>query len=393
MTTLLLAAREKFLASTLPLRRGGMARLVALLALLGAMFLHPGLRPLLVEAMSEAYLAVGVFVAATFAIFFAVEHTLRIDMTDVMARHQKWEMPIAAGMGALPGCGGAVMVITQYAMGRASFGAVVAALTATMGDAAFLLLARQPLVATGVIGCGLVVGSLFGLLVNRVHGRDFLRVRPAVVFEADEDDERLPLWMTALWTALLVPAFLVACMQLMQWDVDALLFANAQRHGVSVVLYLGFFGALVSLMMWALSRSQADTMKVHDSEPVPLFERVAINTNFVTIWVIGGFLAYELLVAYGGVDVASLSGSWPALMPLFGVLIGFLPGCGPQIVVTTLYLGGAIPFSAQLGNALSNDGDALFPAIAIAPRAALVATLYTAIPALLLGYGYMLAFE
>ncbi len=393
MTTLLLAAREKFLASTLPLRRGGVTRLLALMAFLGALLLHPTLRPLLVDAMSEAYLAVGVFVAATFAIFFAIEHLFRIDVSDVLERHRAWELPFAAGMGALPGCGGAVMIITQYAMGRASFGAVVAALTATMGDAAFLLLARQPLVAMGIMACGLVAGWLFGGIINRIHGRDFLRVEPAVVFEADEDDERLPVWMTALWTAILIPSFVIACMQLMQLDVDAMLFSFADRQGMSVVLLLGFFGALVSLMMWALSRSQADTMKVQDSEPVPLWERVAVNTNFVTIWVIGGFLAYELLVVYGGVDVSTLSGTWPALMPLFGAMIGFLPGCGPQIVVTTLYLGGAIPFSAQLSNALSNDGDALFPAIAISPRAALVATLYTAIPALILGYAYMLAFE
>ena len=72
------------------------------------------------------------------------------------------------------------------------------------------------------------------------------------------------------------------------------------------------------------------------------------------------------------------SGPWR----LMGVVVGLLPGCGPQIVTTTLYISGAIPLSAQIGNAISNDGDALFPAIALAPRAAIVATLYTTIPAL-----------
>ena len=43
-------------------------------------------------------------------------------------------------------------------------------------------------------------------------------------------------------------------------------------------------------------------------------------------------------------------------------------------------------FSAQLANAISNDGDALFPAIAIAPKAAILATdLY-----FLAGLGYRL---
>ena len=57
-------------------------------------------------------------------------------------------------------------------------------------------------------------------------------------------------------------------------------------------------------------------------------------------------------------------------------------------MVTTLYLSGFVPLSAQIGNAISNDGDALFPAIALAPKAAIVATLYSAIPALILAYGW-----
>ena len=74
--------------------------------------------------------------------------------------------------------------------------------------------------------------------------------------------------------------------------------------------------------------------------------------------------------------------------PLLAILVGLLPGCGPQIIVTSLYLSGYIPLSALMGNAISNDGDALFPAIAIAPRTAIVATLYSTIPAVLIAYGW-----
>ena len=76
------------------------------------------------------------------------------------------------------------------------------------------------------------------------------------------------------------------------------------------------------------------------------------------------------------------------LLPLLGVLVGFIPGCGPQVLVATLYINGVIPFAALIGNAISNDGDALFPAIALNPKAAVVATAYSAIPALIVGYGF-----
>ena len=81
------------------------------------------------------------------------------------------------------------------------------------------------------------------------------------------------------------------------------------------------------------------------------------------------------------------------LTPLMAILLGFLPGCGPQVLVTTMYLSGIIPLSAQIDNALSNDGDALFSTIAIAPRVAIVATLYSAAPALILAYGWLFLFE
>jgi len=80
-------------------------------------------------------------------------------------------------------------------------------------------------------------------------------------------------------------------------------------------------------------------------------------------------------------------------MPLIGVVIGLLPGCGPQILVTSLYINGTVPLSAQLGNSISNDGDALFPAIVLAPKAALMATLYSSIPALIVAYSCFYLFE
>ena len=81
------------------------------------------------------------------------------------------------------------------------------------------------------------------------------------------------------------------------------------------------------------------------------------------------------------------------MLPLMAVIIGLLPGCGPQVIVTSLYLAGAIPLSAQLGNAISNDGDALFPAIALAPKTAIIATLYSTIPAVIFAYGWFMLFE
>ena len=97
---------------------------------------------------------------------------------------------------------------------------------------------------------------------------------------------------------------------------------------------------------------------------------------------------FEVSIYATGYELATLFEGLVIWVPLIAVVIGLLPGCGPQILVTTLYLSGVVPLSAQIGNAISNDGDALFPALALAPKAAIIATIYSTIPALLLAYGW-----
>ena len=106
-----------------------------------------------------------------------------------------------------------------------------------------------------------------------------------------------------------------------------------------------------------------------------------------------GFLLYEFAIYITGIDLKIFFDTWIILVPLISILFGFIPGCGPQIVITTFYLNGFIPFSAEIGNAIANDGDALFPAIALAPKAAIYATLYSGIPAIIVAYSYMFLFE
>lgn len=117
------------------------------------------------------------------------------------------------------------------------------------------------------------------------------------------------------------------------------------------------------------------------------------DTNFVLAWAIAAFILFELFTAWSGIVLTHWFKEFHTIAPLLGILVGLLPGCGPQIVVTSLYIQGAIPFSAQLGNAISNDGDALFPAIALAPKVAIYATLFSTVPALIVAYGYYWLFE
>ena len=342
-------------------------------------------------AIADAYLQVSTFVAATFLIIYGAERALKIDATAMLRRDTIWQVPVAAALGALPGCGGAVIVVTQYVTGRLSFGGVVAALTATMGDAAFLVIAQEPLTGLAMIVMGFTVGTLSGWVINAIHGGDFLRgtkTRPEATVESSHDDALTPA-LDRLWMLILIPGILLAGLVAFQVDVDAMFAMDGIERPATL---LGVIGGTLAISMRLAPRFGFKGDSVF-SEGGGLVRRTISDTNFVTVWVIAAYLIFELSIYFLELDLKSLFDGWVLLTPLMAILLGFLPGCGPQVLVTTMYLSGIIPLSAQIGNALSNDGDALFPAIAIAPRVAIVATLYSAVPALILAYGWLFLFE
>lgn len=343
------------------------------------------------NSIADAYLQVSTFVAATFLIIYGIEKALKVDATAMLRRDTIWQVPVAAGLGALPGCGGAVIVVTQYVTGRLSFGGVVAALTATMGDAAFLLIAQEPLTGLAMVVMGFVVGTASGWIINLTHGGDFLRgshSRPDAEIDTHHNDASTPL-LDRLWMIVLAPGILLAGLVAFQIDVDAMFAIDGLDRPATL---LGVIGGTLAVSMRLAPRFGLHGDRVF-SAGGGLVRRTISDTNFVTVWVIAAYLIFELSVYFLALDLKTVFDGWILLTPLIAILLGFLPGCGPQVLVTTMYLSGIIPLSAQIGNAISNDGDALFPAIAIAPKVAVVATLYSAVPAVILSYGWLFLFE
>ena len=366
---------------------GFMLVLPALLAGFTMITTDTDLGEVIFTSIADAYIQVSTFVAATLLIVFSVEKFLNVDLTAALRRDTFWQVPVAAALGALPGCGGAIIVVTQYVTGRLSFGSVVAVLTATMGDAAFLLIAREPLTGLAIAVLGFVVGTLSGWVINAIHGSDFLRSGIAKEFEHNVDSSTS--WIDCLWLVMMMPGIALAVLVAFQVDADAFL-ANPLFDRPATLL--GVIGGVLALSMRLAPRFGFLGDKAF-SRNNTIVRRTIADTNFVTTWVVAAFLLFELSVYFFGLDLKNLFAGVALYTPLMAVLVGFIPGCGPQVLVTTMYLSGIVPLSALIGNAISNDGDALFPAIAIAPRVAIIATLYSAVPALLISYGWLFLVE
>ena len=343
------------------------------------------------SSVADAYIAVTSFVAGTLLLFYSLEKFCNIDLEHIFSKKPKLEVFLSSFLGALPGCGGAIIVLTQYSRGKASFGSVVAALTATMGDAAFLLIAKEPLIGLLIFFIGFIVGFISGVIVNLIHGKSFMKMNGCDVIKLNSKPSNYKTSKTLdlFWIILIIPGIVFGILSAFQIDLDAF-FSNELIE--NPITFYGFFAGLLCFVMWIIPIVSGYKYNPSGSNE-KIIRRTVSDTNFITGWVILAFLAYELTVHLGNIDLEAIFKSYYAFVPLIAIVVGFLPGCGPQILVTTLYLNGIIPLSAQIGNAISNDGDALFPAIALHPKAAVKATIYSGIPAIIVGYSYFFIFE
>ena len=333
-------------------------------------------REILVNSSSDAFIAVSSFVGMTLLIFTFLEKK-NFNLQKLILNNKRFEIPICSFLGAIPGCGGAIMVMSLFTRGVVSFGAVLAALISTMGDAAFLLIAVKPEAALIILPVTFIVGIISGYIAQPFT-KNFLKEKiNKSISISDLPKNKTSNKFYKLWFFILIPGLILGLIN--AFNIDT----NFEIFGMDVVLVFSFSAALFCVLLWVLNPlTDIQMASIHENS----YRRVVDTTCFVTVWVIISFVLYELInLSTNGAIFESLILFGPFL-PLIAILIGFIPGCGPQIMITSMYVSGQIPMSAQIGNSISNDGDALFPAIAISAKAAIVATLYSAIPAIIIAY-------
>ena len=336
-------------------------------------------------AMANAYLSVSVFVAITLFVFLYFEKSKTYSLSNFFKNNVNLQIPIAGFLGAIPGCGGAIIVVTQYLQGNITFGCLVAVLTSTMGDAAFLILAKQPTNALLIFSICMIVGIITGFLVNYIMPNKRASIDATKInLKLGEIQNKYHLSLYRFWLVIFIPGFFLGILS--QFQINLVKILN-----FDIYYFLGYSGALLAMFIWAINPFSDKAISLDTSRNIQ--SKGIDMTNFVTVWVIIGFLVFDLGIYFTGIDFKKLFEVMLPLTPLVAIFIGFVPGCGPQILTATLYLNGYIPFSAEIGNAISNDGDALFPAIAICPKDAILATIYSAVPALIVAYSYFFFLE
>jgi hypothetical protein len=388
-----------------------------------------------VVSMRDAFLAVTVFVAAMVLLFSWLQYITAGKFVDAIRANKRWQPVIGALMGITPGCGGAIVMMPMYARGYVSYGTVIATLIATLGDAAFVLIGAAvtdssfiaPVIAVHLIS--FIVGVAWGYLV------DGLKITPrnplgkfGPTFKDDNPPENslkpdnvesheiiddlgreeaggwryflLHQGYTVWWMVTAIG--LIFAVLLLVWsaqDADFNLEINYNPltlHGF--ITWIGLLGTSLSVILYISQKNwiRDDTEASIGDKLYSMRETMihsASETAFVTFWVMAAYLVFEFSMLFSGMTEADLARYGDGLIAVvLAAFIGLIPGCGPQIIAITAYTKDLLSFPALTANAISQDGDALFPLLVRHRAASLWATIHTTIPALIVGI-FLMVFE
>lgn len=289
-----------------------------------------------------------------------------------------------AFLGATPGCLGAFASSSLYIHGFISFGAIVATMVATSGDAAFVMLALFPGRALLLFALLLGAGILAGWIADRVTVK--LHLKPCQSCDRLEvhigPDQVLLTW-SGFWHNLRLPTLPRAALVLL-----------------SLVLLYGVFSGQIGPPAWDWIRMTLSlvlffllfivvTVPDHFLE-VHIWEHTARKHLLrVFCWTLGALLVVHLGDAHW--DFAALVSRNQAWVLLLAALVGLIPDSGPHLIFVVLFAQGIIPFSILLTSSIVQDGHGMLPILSVSLKDFALIKVFNLLFGLTVGYLCFLA--
>jgi hypothetical protein len=331
-----------------------------------------------------------------------------------------WRQTVySAAIAAVPGCAGGIAVSRLYVEGVVSPAALWAAHLATAGDASFVLLVGRPLAAIGIFAFLFVLGSVGGVMMSARRREETAAVLPPVVAGelADLGPEDQPAagvprlylaWVATVCAAalaaglanslgvaadavagVLAVAAVIASVAVQRgWGTEASAQAEPRADGLACA---GPVAVDAGLDVPALAVGCAPPSGPRDgadrgAAAVRSALRIAVqDASEITLWVAVADLAFYAVQQVWGPQVAAWLNGDVLPVTVIAVLVGMIPGCGPQIFLARLYTAGSLPFAAILANSVSQHGDAIFPLLARRRGQAVRVTVTSTVLAMVVG--------
>ena len=291
----------------------------------------------------------------------------------------RWKQYIfAALLGVIPGCLGAFTVVALFSHRLVSFGAIVAAMIATSGDEAFVMLAMFPKTAFLLMIIIFIIGIIAGFLTDKFYvpkkllgkfSENRLPLHPEEHCKCFEKDK----FYTYIFKPSIYRVILIFIIALLLIAVITGVIAGDEKLWIKISVKF-----VIGVSLFIVATVPEHFLKEH------LWEHIAkVHAPRIFFWIFGTLLVFHFLMSYINIE-AWITENMLYLL-IIAVLVGIIPESGPHFIFITLFAQGAIPFSVLLASSISQDGHGMLPLLAESKRGFLGVKLVNIIYALIVG--------
>ncbi|MBN1114162.1 MAG: arsenic efflux protein [Oligoflexia bacterium] len=274
----------------------------------------------------------------------------------------KWSQYILCSfLGATPGCLGAFVVVTMYSHRIVSLGALTAAMIATSGDEAFVMLAMFPRQAFYLTIILFITGVLAGFMTDSLcRNKLLINYCPDPVLTHNENICPKPSAKKILnhlrhgsLARTVLMGFLILSFALI---ISGTIGENEWGWRKITVI------SLLAVSFYIIISSPEHFLEVH------LWKHVAKkHVPRIFMWTFGALLAIHIITDKLYLGELIKNSKWFVLW--IAGLIGIIPDSGPHLIFVTMFSKNLIPFSILLTNSIIQDGHGMLPLLGFSRRA------------------------
>ena len=282
-------------------------------------------------------------------------------------RGHRWAQYFLAGfLGATPGCLGTFAIVSLYTHRVITAGALVAVMIATSGDESFVMLVKFPGKAMLLFGILLVLGIIFGAVVDLFCGYrrsaqnlpcdSTLIIHEEARCDCFSKEQILAQWQhCSLYRGALSFFLVLFLLGILSGEIG-----QAESGWIRGTL---LFSAMIGLFI-------ISTVPDHFLED-HLWNHVAKQHIWrIFLWTLCTLLVMHILVVEYDLEVWVREGNFSLLVLLvIACLVGIIPESGPHLIFVMLFAEGKVPFSILLASSIVQDGHGMLPVLAHSRRA------------------------
>lgn len=285
---------------------------------------------------------------------------------------------LATFLGVIPGCLGAFTVVSLYSHRMVSFGALVAAMIATSGDEAFVMLSMFPREALWLNLILFVTALLVAYIVDLIfkNQNHFLQ-KSQHEFELHKEGYCHCFSLNGIFEQLkhitFPRAFLIT---LFVFFLLAIFFGELGPQIWNWKKITFSVGAVISLFI-VLSVPN-HFLEQHIYEHI-----IKKHLLRIFLWTFAALLVVHFMQNYLELETWLKDNSFIVLIT--AAIVGLIPESGPHLIFATMYANGLVPFAVLLASSISQDGHGTIPLLAVSMRAFIWLKIVNIITALLIG--------